>query len=287
MFDILNTQHFFSGREYAKRMCLPAGYYAESHKHEHDHLSILAQGQVVVTVDGIATTYQGPDCITIKAGEVHRIDAVTDVVWFCIHATDETNPANVDQVLIQKPASVNFRKVADDFDVSALRTALARQPELFGTRNWRAAASNSPHAEMTDIWVRYNDEKNIGPHFNDEHDSVWYPEAANLPEVQKIVFDLMALVKGERLGAVLITKLPAGGKIPAHIDGGWHAEYYDKYFIPIQNEDGAVFGFEDGVITPALGDVYWFRNDRPHWVLNQSTTDRIALIVCIKSTKGE
>ncbi len=103
MFEIdLHIKHYFSGREYAKHMRLPAGYYAETHEHNRDHLSILASGEVVVTIDGESTTYTGPDCITIKAGQKHRIDALSDSVWFCVHATDETDPDKVDQVLIKE-----------------------------------------------------------------------------------------------------------------------------------------------------------------------------------------
>lgn len=98
----LNIKHFFSGREYAKKMTLPAGHYAESHEHQFDHLSILASGRVTVTVDGVATDYTGPDCITIRAGQMHRIDARSDSVWFCVHATDETDPDKVDSVLIEE-----------------------------------------------------------------------------------------------------------------------------------------------------------------------------------------
>jgi aspartyl/asparaginyl beta-hydroxylase (cupin superfamily) len=93
----------------------------------------------------------------------------------------------------------------------------------------------------------------------------------------------MAQVEGERLGGVLITKLPPGGKIETHVDHGWHAEYYDKYFIPIINDQGCVFGFEGGGIYARAGDVYWFNNQSPHWVENHSERERIALIVCIKS----
>lgn len=100
----LKIAHFFSGREYAKKMELPAGHYAETHSHQYDHLSILAKGHVIVTLDGIVTRYSGPTCITIGAGKMHRIDAITDSVWFCVHATDETDPANVDHVLIASHA---------------------------------------------------------------------------------------------------------------------------------------------------------------------------------------
>lgn len=98
----LKIEHFFSGREYAKKMELPAGHYAETHSHEYDHLSILAAGEVVVTLDGVDRLYIGPTCITIGAGKMHRIDAVTDSVWFCVHATNETDSEKVDQVLIKR-----------------------------------------------------------------------------------------------------------------------------------------------------------------------------------------
>ena len=55
-----------------------------------------------------------------------------------------------------------------------------------------------------------------------------------------------------------------------YVDNGWHAGYYDKFYIPIQNADGAVFAFDDGVIAPKEGDVYWFDNSVPQWVENNS-----------------
>jgi quercetin dioxygenase-like cupin family protein len=103
----LDIKHYFSGREYAKRMTLPAGHYAETHRHTYDHLSILASGRVEVTIDGVTTAYEGPDCITIRSGAEHRIEALTDSVWFCVHATEETDEANVDEVLIEKPCKTS------------------------------------------------------------------------------------------------------------------------------------------------------------------------------------
>lgn len=100
----LQIRHFFSGREYAKQMTLPAGHYAETHSHNYDHLSVLASGDVLVTIDGKETRHIGPDCITIKAGQVHKIVALSESVWFCIHATNETDPEKVDKVLIKDDA---------------------------------------------------------------------------------------------------------------------------------------------------------------------------------------
>lgn len=185
-----------------------------------------------------------------------------------------------------------YAKVADNLDVKPLQVALLRQPALFGKYPQRGEFKGSPHSEMKDIWVRYNDakpfiEKNDFTGFDSEHESIWYPAAYALPQVRKIVFDLMRIVEGEQLGGILITKLPPKGKIEKHTDGGWHANFYDKYFIPILNEDGATFEFEDGVIKPKIGEAWWFNNAVPHWVVNDTDSDRIAMIVCIRHSKVE
>jgi quercetin dioxygenase-like cupin family protein len=98
----LGTQHHFSSGMYAKQMKLPKGYFALSHAHEYDHLSILSSGEVIVKTDEKAIKYTAPACITIKKGLHHSVTALEDTVWFCIHATEETNPDKVDEVLIMK-----------------------------------------------------------------------------------------------------------------------------------------------------------------------------------------
>lgn len=183
----------------------------------------------------------------------------------------------------------NFQQITSSIDVAPLTRALEAKPHLFGQRTERAKWYGSPHTQMSDIWVRYNDPKNLAggnrAAFNAEHDSVWYPVIDQLPEIKPIAFQLMALAEGERLGGILITKIPPGGEIGVHVDTGWHAGYYEKFYVPVKNGMGAVFGFPDGVIQGREGCAYWFRNDVPHWVKNGSSQDRIAMIVCIKSDK--
>lgn len=180
--------------------------------------------------------------------------------------------------------------VTESLEVLELQQELLNNLDEFDKYDFRRTFPNSPHAEMNDIWVRYND---INPFlakgslegFEAEHDSIWYPVIEKLPAVKKVVFDLMSKVEGERLGGVLITKLPPGGHIARHTDAGWHAQYYDKFFVPILNEEGAIFGFDDGDIHPKLGEAWWFDNSNPHWVTNNSNCDRIAMIVCIRTEK--
>lgn len=103
----LNIAHHFGGGVYAKETHVAAGQVLVQHKHEHAHLSILASGTVEVEVDGVRSILAGPSCITIEAGKHHGIRALTDVVWFCIHATDCTDAAHVDEVLIASDTDHN------------------------------------------------------------------------------------------------------------------------------------------------------------------------------------
>jgi quercetin dioxygenase-like cupin family protein len=176
-------------------------------------------------------------------------------------------------------------------DVLPLQEELLKHYDEFDKINLRRLG-NSPHKEMTDIWVRYNHINNYSDDilngtskFNEEHDAVWYPVTDKIPSVKKVCFDLMFTVDGERLGGIFITKLPPGGRIEKHTDDGWHAQYYDKFYVPILNKQGAKFCFEDGDINPTLGDAWWFDNSKVHWVENNTDSDRIAMIVCIRTDK--
>ena len=96
----LQIEHYFSGGTYAKRMIVKAGASICSHKHNFDHMSILAQGIAKVTVDKVSEMYAAPNVIEIKADKTHKIEAVTECHWYCIHATDITDPDLIDETLV-------------------------------------------------------------------------------------------------------------------------------------------------------------------------------------------
>jgi len=80
--------HHFAGGLYAKEMHLPAGGVAISHVHEYDHLSILGKGRAKLTVDGETEILHPGRCITVSAGQTHEIEALDDIIWYCIHAEE-------------------------------------------------------------------------------------------------------------------------------------------------------------------------------------------------------
>lgn len=96
------VHHYFGGGAYAKETLIPAGITLHKHVHPHEHLSILASGKVQVSIDHIHYEYTGPACITIEGGVHHAVTAITDSVWYCIHATLDTNPDTVDNTVLLK-----------------------------------------------------------------------------------------------------------------------------------------------------------------------------------------
>jgi hypothetical protein len=179
-----------------------------------------------------------------------------------------------------------FQQIASGIDVIPVALALARQPELWNEHNERKEFDGTSHKGTSDIWVRYNDLKNLGDDYQkytSEHDSVWLPAYSKLPQLRPIIFSLMARCEAVRLGGVLITKIPAGGRILPHTDTGWHPEYYNtKIYIPILSNPRVVNRCVDEHVVMAPGDAWYFNNTVEHEVVNDGESDRITLIVCMR-----
>ena len=174
-------------------------------------------------------------------------------------------------------------------NVDAARLQLKQQPELWNQLPARTERPDSPHFGASDIWVRARDLNFQGDwdaYVSGCYDSIWFPAASALPAVKDLCFDLMARVRGEKLGVVLITKVPAGGGIKPHTDSGYNAVEFDKYCICLEADPRQSFGFEEGDLRTETGDVFWFRNTVKHWVTNDSPHDRVSLIISIKSDRG-
>jgi hypothetical protein len=174
-------------------------------------------------------------------------------------------------------------------DVTPLRIALQLQPELWNTQAERKT-DGSPHQATSDIWLRYNDLAVLAAEgyekFTAQHDSVWHPAIRFLPQARQLIFWLMTRCEATRLGGVLITKIPPGGRVLPHVDAGWHPEYYNmKTYIPLQANPLCVNRVEDEHVTMAEGEAWYFDNTKEHEVVNDGTDDRITLIVCMRVEK--
>jgi len=178
-----------------------------------------------------------------------------------------------------------IKHVMSGINVAPVLAALQRHPELWNQHPHRTESEDSPHHGLDDIWFRFNDYTGYDGDmvtFNAPHQSVWYPSADIIP-VKDICYGLMTEFRGDQLGGVLLTRIPAGATCQPHVDGGWHAGYYRKFGVQIQGDLRQAFQFEGESFSAVAGDVYEFDNSRLHWVTNNSDEDRITMIVCIKT----
>lgn len=182
----------------------------------------------------------------------------------------------------------NFYLVARGIDVVPLMLQLHEHSYLWDQNNLRTTHPESPHTQVNDIWLRFND---LTPYQEnplaaaDEHESIWYPAANILTAARPIIFALMNTMQGERLGRCLITKLAPGKKIDRHDDGGSHAAYYERMHVVLQGLPGSLFECEGERVNMQTGEVWWFNNAGQHEVINNSADDRIHMIVDIKVTR--
>ena len=185
----------------------------------------------------------------------------------------------------------HFYRIAAGCATDLLCAALWRQPALWNQYTLRTTHPEAPHKDVSDIWLRFQDLTRFEQTGNaasliDEHESINYPAWYALPQAWPLIFDLMRYVQGERLGRVLLTRLPPGGHITAHVDGGAHAAYYDRYHLVLQSAEPCSFRTGDEVVHMAPGECWWFNNAVEHEVLNTSAIDRIHLIVDIRTMQG-
>lgn len=181
----------------------------------------------------------------------------------------------------------NFQQIAASVDIVPLLHAVQRQPELWDQDKWRTTYTNTPHADVSDIWLRYSNIDAVADTNNTEpvvHDTqpVWYPAFQKLPQVRPLVFDLMRRVEAYELGRVLITKLPPGGRILAHSDAvGAYTDQMDggRYHLILQGLPGSLFKADDETVNMRTGEVWWFNHRAVHEVINNSADDRIHLLI--------
>lgn len=105
---------------FAKQMHFAkAGDVEQGHKHEFDHLTLLAAGSMRVTVNGKTSDFKAPQMIFIKAEYNHELVALEDnTVAYCIHALRDGDgvgdildpasiPAGANPLLYAKPLAKN------------------------------------------------------------------------------------------------------------------------------------------------------------------------------------
>ena len=87
------------GNVWVRKLHWPkAGNIHAGHKHNHDHISLLAKGSVIAHIEGFEPVeYHAPDFIYVKAEYHHQFVALEDdTVSFCVFALTDDELADME-----------------------------------------------------------------------------------------------------------------------------------------------------------------------------------------------
>lgn len=97
-------EHHHSEGVYVREFQMPAGHVVVGKEHQTRHLNTLVKGKCTVwTVQGRLDldASNGPKTFESMAGVKKVVLAHTDIVWFTIHATDETDQDKLEGIIIR------------------------------------------------------------------------------------------------------------------------------------------------------------------------------------------
>ena len=178
---------------------------------------------------------------------------------------------------------MRFVQLASGVDVVPVLLELNRAAHLWDRNPERRLYPGTPHAAMVDVTVRYMPEAQLTLEARAlEHRNVFWPAWYELPSLRPMIFALMNRVACVELGSILITKLPAGGRILPHSDAGsWAPEYYNcKCHITL--EGSALVSCEGEVCRFDAGSIWTFDNLITHSVECEGERDRVVCIVSMR-----
>jgi hypothetical protein len=90
--DLAKVKHIFGPGVYIKAFFVPKGITVVTKAFLEDHVTILAQGTVVVEdPDGVKTKYVAPAHTVFQQAARYRCTCIEDAVWYCVHPTEETD----------------------------------------------------------------------------------------------------------------------------------------------------------------------------------------------------
>jgi hypothetical protein len=92
--DIAQIRHLLADGIYIKAYAVPAGVKLYSKLFPDDHVTILAQGSVLLkNEDGTIINFVAPAHFKFPANKRLGVVTLQPSVWYCVHATDETDLA--------------------------------------------------------------------------------------------------------------------------------------------------------------------------------------------------
>jgi hypothetical protein len=180
-----------------------------------------------------------------------------------------------------------FRKVHEGLDVAPMLADLAAAPGVWDEFTERTRSPDGYMHGTSDIWLRYFPRETLkGPaDYLGEGRCVFYPGWYVLPSIHRVAYSLMGLCNGVELGTCLISRMPPGSTVKPHNDApAWSAQFYQrKFYVILQANPLCLNVTEDEEVVMHPGEIWEFNNLVTHAVYNRGDTERINLIVTLRS----
>lgn len=180
----------------------------------------------------------------------------------------------------------HFRPLPLWFDPDPALKQLATHQALWGANPERLTLPNSPHAQTQDIWLRARPRRELTSKasYGEPHFPAFYPAWHTLSALQPMVMSVMTQMRAGMLGFTMLSRIPAGCAVLPHVDTGWHAEFcHCKAYVILAANERCVNICGDERIWMRSGSSWLFENRVPHSVVNDGDTDRIALIITMRT----
>lgn len=92
--------HRFAKGLYAREITIPAGTLLTGKVHKEQHMNVISKGRITVLTENGLETISAPATIVSPPGTKRIGYAHEETVWTTIHATEETDVAAVERILV-------------------------------------------------------------------------------------------------------------------------------------------------------------------------------------------
>jgi hypothetical protein len=173
--------------------------------------------------------------------------------------------------------------IAQGYPVDALCKELHTNFNEFDRYTFRQ--KTEVNADTETIFLRYQPLSQMYQYvYNETHDPrvlecVPTDSSDKFPLAMQVAQNFAHSFKADRIGRVMLVRLPPGGHVKTHTDTGYYADYYTRFILPLQADHGNWFRVLEDIVWMPSGDVWTFRYQEEHEAKNESKRDRLTLFV--------
>jgi len=185
---------------------------------------------------------------------------------------------------------MNNFSILSKIDTSRLAAELEANHTAWQDDTYLRDYPQGPFGETDSIILRFpprsvkQTEHELKKHLSsiDQHESVWQPISFKFPEARTVALALANTVGATRIGRIMINRVKAGGRIYRHADTPAHAWYWCRFHVVVTAEGQVDFWCGNEMKNFQTGDVFFFRNELEHEVINYSDKDRIHIVIDLR-----